>query len=235
MLRAEMKEIGGAQRVGLHQRVRRRDEVDPDPDEGRGRAGADHPGAARRRAGGARSRAPWMSGSPPGDRSPSSRSSSIAGSPARSASPSDRWRSRCGPAFAGIDAGDWVDPSGETRDVTVRLAPDARERVTDLAQLPLVVGTDADGVPATLPLGQVATIRQGVGPAQIDHLDRDKVVIIQANVAGRPLTQVTQDITGHAGQARLCHRDTRSPTAASRRTRRRCSPGSSPRWAWRCC
>ena len=27
------------------------------------------------------------------------------------------------PAFAGIDAGDWVDPSGETRDVTVRLAP----------------------------------------------------------------------------------------------------------------
>ena len=33
-----------------------------------------------------------------------------------------------------------------------------------------------------------------MGPAQIDHLDRDKVVIIQANVAGRPLTQVTNDI-----------------------------------------
>ena len=30
------------------------------------------------------------------------------------------------PAFAGIDAGDWVDPAGETRDVTVRLAPEAR-------------------------------------------------------------------------------------------------------------
>jgi HAE1 family hydrophobic/amphiphilic exporter-1 len=102
------------------------------------------------------------------------------------------------PAFAGIDAGDWVDPSGETRDVTVRLAPAARERATDLARLPLVVGMDSSGVPATLPLGQVATIRQGVGPAQIDHLDRTKVVIIQANVAGRPLTQVTQDI-----QARL--------------------------------
>ena len=104
------------------------------------------------------------------------------------------------PAFAGIDAGDWVDPSGETRDVTVRLAPEARERVTDLAQLPLVAGTGPDGAPSTLPLGQVATIRQGVGPAQIDHLDRDKVVIIQANVAGRPLTQVTQDIqAGLAG------------------------------------
>jgi HAE1 family hydrophobic/amphiphilic exporter-1 len=98
------------------------------------------------------------------------------------------------PAFAGIDAGDWVDPSGETRDVTVRLAPEARERVTDLAQLPLVAGTGPDGTPSTLPLGQVATIRQGMGPAQIDHLDRDKVVIIQANVSGRSLTQVTNEI-----------------------------------------
>jgi HAE1 family hydrophobic/amphiphilic exporter-1 len=98
------------------------------------------------------------------------------------------------PAFAGIDAGDWVDPSGETRDVTVRLAPEARARVTDLAQLPLVAGTGPDGRPSTLPLGQVATIRQGMGPAQIDHLDRDKVVIIQANVSGRSLTQVTNEI-----------------------------------------
>ncbi|HYC33225.1 MAG TPA: efflux RND transporter permease subunit, partial [Gemmatimonadales bacterium] len=101
------------------------------------------------------------------------------------------------PAFAGIDAGDWVDPAGETRDVTVRLAPGARERLTDLARLPLVI-RGADGGTATLPLGQVATIRQGLGPAQIDHLDRDKVVIVQANAAGRPLSPVTQDI-----QARL--------------------------------
>ena len=104
------------------------------------------------------------------------------------------------PAFAGIDAGDWVDPSGETRDVTVRLAPEARERVTDLARLPLVM-PGPEGRPATLPLGQVATISQGMGPAQIDHLDRDKVVIIQANVAGRPLTQVTNEI--QAGLARF--------------------------------
>ncbi len=98
------------------------------------------------------------------------------------------------PAFAGIDAGDWVDPSGETRDVTVRLAPEARNRVTDLSQLPLMV-TGSDGATATLPLGQVATVEQGLGPAQIDHLDRDKVVIVQANVSGQPLTQVTTEIT----------------------------------------
>ena len=106
------------------------------------------------------------------------------------------------PAFAGIDAGDWVDPSGETRDVTVRLVPEARSRLTDLERLPLVV-PGPDGTAATLPLGQVATIQQGVGPAQIDHLDREKVVIVQANVSGRPLTQVTQDITDRLARLQL--------------------------------
>ncbi|HEX5581416.1 MAG TPA: efflux RND transporter permease subunit, partial [Gemmatimonadaceae bacterium] len=79
------------------------------------------------------------------------------------------------PAFAGIDAGDWQDPSGEQRDVVVRLAPEARRRAADLAQLPLVVA-GPDGLPTTLPLGQVATIREGVGPAIIDHLDGELVV-----------------------------------------------------------
>jgi HAE1 family hydrophobic/amphiphilic exporter-1 len=107
------------------------------------------------------------------------------------------------PAFAGIDAGDWVDPTGETRDVTVRLAPEARERITDLAQLPLIAGTGSGGVPTTLPLGQVATIGQGLGPAEIDHLDRETVVIVQANVSGRPLTQVSRDIQERVARLRL--------------------------------
>src|SRR5690349_2449199 len=107
------------------------------------------------------------------------------------------------PAFAGIDAGDWVDPTGETRDVTVRLAPQARERVTDLAQLPLVAGTMPGGLPSTLPLGQVATITQGLGPAEIDHLDRETVVIVQANVSGRTLTQVTRDIQSRLSSLKL--------------------------------
>jgi HAE1 family hydrophobic/amphiphilic exporter-1 len=98
------------------------------------------------------------------------------------------------PAFAGIDAGDWVDPSGETRDVYVRLAPEARARTADLEQLPLVL-PGPDGTPAILPLGQVATVRQGLGPARIDHLDRERVINVQANTEGRPLTEVMKDIT----------------------------------------
>ncbi|MBD0319025.1 MAG: efflux RND transporter permease subunit, partial [Gemmatimonadetes bacterium] len=49
------------------------------------------------------------------------------------------------PAFAGIDAGDWVDPSGETRDVYVRFSAEARSRTSDLESVPLVL---AGGAPA---------------------------------------------------------------------------------------
>ncbi|MBI4410210.1 MAG: efflux RND transporter permease subunit [Gemmatimonadetes bacterium] len=96
------------------------------------------------------------------------------------------------PAFAGIDAGDWIDPTGETRDVMVRLTPEARRRASDLAQLPIVV-SGADG-PAVLPLGQIARIREGLGPAQISHLDRERVINVQANVSGRSLGEVLADI-----------------------------------------
>jgi HAE1 family hydrophobic/amphiphilic exporter-1 len=106
------------------------------------------------------------------------------------------------PAFAGIDAGDWVDPTGETRDVTVRLTPEARRRATDLERLPLVI-TGADGKPVTLPLGQVASIKEGLGPAQINHLNRETVVNVQANLQGRALTEVTRDINAKLASLQL--------------------------------
>jgi len=96
------------------------------------------------------------------------------------------------PAFAGIDAGDWQDPSGEMRDVYVRLAPEARRRAADLRQLPLVI-QGPNGVPTTAPLGQVASVSQGVGPAVINHLNRDKVVSVEFNTSGRSMGEVTND------------------------------------------
>ena len=97
------------------------------------------------------------------------------------------------PAFAGLDAGDWVDPSGETRDVEVRLAPESRAQPEDLRRLPLLV-VGPSGAPTTIPLGQVADITQTVGPAVINHLDRDPVVIVEANISGRPGGEVMEDI-----------------------------------------
>src|SRR3954470_8349664 len=130
------------------------------------------------------------------------------------------------PAFAGIKAGDWIDPLGKTRDVTVRLAPSARENLTDIEQLPLVVTAGAPGgsgatvspagvpagapgqsgmagTPSILPLGQVASVSRSSGPAQIDHLNRDKVVTVGANVQGRSLSEVMRDVTKRNAGLRL--------------------------------
>jgi HAE1 family hydrophobic/amphiphilic exporter-1 len=58
-------------------------------------------------------------------------------------------------------------------------------------------------VPATVPLGQVARIREGLGPAAINHLDTDRVVILQANTAGRSLTDVVTDINRKLADVQL--------------------------------
>ena len=98
------------------------------------------------------------------------------------------------PAFAGIEAGDWIDPTGETRDVTVRLTPESREHRARSA----AAAAGRDRAPTarrrTMPLGQVATITQGLGPAHIDHLNREPVVTVEANTSGRSLSDVTTDI-----------------------------------------
>jgi HAE1 family hydrophobic/amphiphilic exporter-1 len=108
------------------------------------------------------------------------------------------------PAFAGLDAGDWVDPGGKTRDVMVRLAPEARTRPDDLESLPLVLATGAGpapGAPATaiIPLGQVAHLERALGPAQIEHLDGQRVIVVGANTEGRPLSAVIGDLEKKLG------------------------------------
>ena len=108
-------------------------------------------------------------------------------------------------AFAGVDAGTWVDPSGISRYVHVRLAPSARENAADLATLPVMIasggapapsGTSAapSGAPAFVPLGQVAQIVPSFGPSQIDHYQRERVVSIGANVEGASFGNVSQAV-----------------------------------------
>src|SRR5262252_5490809 len=66
-------------------------------------------------------------------------------------------------AFAGVDAGTWVDPAGISRYVHVRLAPSARQNAADLGQLPVLVtpasgAAGAPGAPQFVPLRQLADI-----------------------------------------------------------------------------
>ncbi len=98
------------------------------------------------------------------------------------------------PAFAGIDAGDWVDPAGQNRKVRIRLTPEARTRISDIERLPLVVA-GPNNTQSVMPLGQIATVTPGLGPAIISHLDRDNVAVVEANTQGRSLGEVNAAIT----------------------------------------
>ncbi len=92
-------------------------------------------------------------------------------------------------AFAGVEVGDWVDPTGESRDVAVRLHPGDRVSAANIERLPVAVG----GSNMLVPLEQIATITMDKGPAQIQHLDGKRTVTVSANVQGRGSGEVTAD------------------------------------------
>ena len=105
-------------------------------------------------------------------------------------------------AFAGVDAGTWVDPAGISRYVHVRLAPESRQQASDLAQLPIMVaGAGAPG--SFVPLTQIATITPSEGPAQIDHYQRKRVVTIGANVLGGSIGNVSRDVMSRVNKVAL--------------------------------
>lgn len=85
-------------------------------------------------------------------------------------------------AFAGIEVGDWVDPTGETRDVALRLHPNDRTDISALSRLPLVPG----GSNTIIPLEQIANIRMDKAPSRISHSDGKRTVTVTANVENAP-------------------------------------------------
>ena len=92
-------------------------------------------------------------------------------------------------AFAGIEVGDWVDPTGETRDVAVRLHPLDRLSPENIERLPISV----PGTGQMVPLDQIAKITMGKGPAAIRHLNGMRTISVTANVEGRSAGEVNKD------------------------------------------
>ena len=95
---------------------------------------------------------------------------------------------------AGQTVGSWRAPDDQTYDVNVRLAPQARDNPRSMDLLPFTVGTNADGSARTVRLNQVATVRESVGPNQINRRDLTREVAISANVSGRSGGEVSADI-----------------------------------------
>jgi HAE1 family hydrophobic/amphiphilic exporter-1 len=92
-------------------------------------------------------------------------------------------------AFAGIEVGDWVDPTGESRDVAVRLHPDDRTGAENIERLPIAV----TGTNQMVPLDQIARVTMGKGPATITHKDGKRLIAVSANSQGRSTGEVTAD------------------------------------------
>ncbi len=92
-------------------------------------------------------------------------------------------------AFAGIEVGDWVDPTGESRDVAIRLAPEDRMSVSNIERLPITVS----GMNTVVPLAQIAKVSMGKAPSKIEHSDGKRTIGVSANVQGRSSGEVTAD------------------------------------------
>lgn len=92
----------------------------------------------------------------------------------------------------------WKAPDGENYDVRIRLPKGERSSSSALADLP-ISGTSTDpntGRPVIVPLAQVATIRESLGPTRINRRALFKEIALTASLDGRPLGEVSKDING---------------------------------------
>lgn len=84
---------------------------------------------------------------------------------------------------------------GKEYNIMVRLAKDQRMNVEQLANLSLV---SKNGVSVTLQ--NVAEIVEGNGPVQIERRDRERIVTVSINYAGRDLGSIVEDIRNKISQ-----------------------------------
>ena len=110
--------------------------------------------------------------------------------------------SRSGPRSPGIDAGDWMDPGGETRKVMVRLTPEARQRHRPARSCRCVV-PGGPGAPPRCRSARWRGSKQDIGPAVINHLDRDPVVNVGWNMAGRSSGEIMADVNARLATIQL--------------------------------
>ncbi|MEY2780399.1 MAG: hypothetical protein RL307_103 [Pseudomonadota bacterium] len=97
--------------------------------------------------------------------------------------------------IAGEDVGTWRDSRDQTYDVKVRLAPEARQQVASLAQLPLPLAKSANNPnPSVVRLGEVAELTNSTGAEQINRRDLTRQVAINGNAYLRSTGEISADI-----------------------------------------
>ena len=87
------------------------------------------------------------------------------------------------------------DEDGDAYDVRVRLAESYRKSVDALRDIDLTSSNkDSAGKDILVPMGQVANFKRGASTSQIRRLDLAREVRVYANMAGRPMGSVENDI-----------------------------------------
>lgn len=88
------------------------------------------------------------------------------------------------PLFAGQRASRWEDPQGFSHDVTVVYPDSLRRNSADIADIAIPSSNidPSTGMPAMVPLTQVAEIANGLGPQQIERRNLERQIQINAGV-----------------------------------------------------
>jgi len=98
--------------------------------------------------------------------------------------------------LSGTEAGTYEDETGLEHNVIVRVAPEFRTSAADIGRMPIATGNAnaTTSTAAMVPLSQIARISDGLAPGEIKRLALERVVRIEGNYEGRPLTDVMNDV-----------------------------------------
>ncbi len=99
------------------------------------------------------------------------------------------------PLIGGEDVSKWTDAGGNSYDIVVRLPGERRSDTTLLGELMIATGrTASNGAPLMVRLDQVAEITTVEAPAEIRRIENRREVLVSANITGRPLGEVTDEL-----------------------------------------
>jgi hydrophobic/amphiphilic exporter-1 (mainly G- bacteria), HAE1 family len=100
--------------------------------------------------------------------------------------------STLGPLFSGFRATQWEDPLGYSHDVVLVYPDSMRVSAEMVANIPVPsTSTDARGAAIMVPLSQIADIKAGVGPQQIQRRNLERQISVNAGaLPGNPVGDV---------------------------------------------
>jgi len=110
-------------------------------------------------------------------------------------------------AIKGVTATKFKE-QGREIDIKVRLRPEDRKKLSSIRGVLVHSPLGID-----VPLSEVAYISHGVGPSEIKRLDQQRVILMSANVTGRPLDKVIEDVNKKIDSVMARHADVKKQAA----------------------